>query len=137
YGNEVRVVFRHQPLSFHPQAQLAAEASMAAHEQGKFWEFHDKLFENQRALTRPDLEKYAGELGLDVAKFKAALDSKKFEAYVKKDAEDGASVGANGTPTFFINGRTVVGAQPFDNFKRVIDEELKKAQGGAVAKDAK
>jgi protein-disulfide isomerase len=127
YGNDVRVLFRHQPLSFHPNAQVAAEASMAAHEQGKFWEMHDKMFENQRALDRASLDKYAEELGLDVAKFKAALDSKKYEAYVKKDAQEGSAVGANGTPTFFVNGRELVGAQPFPAFKAAIDEELKRA----------
>jgi protein-disulfide isomerase len=137
YGKEVRVVFRHQPLPFHQNAKLAAEASMAAHEQGKFWEMHDKLFANQRALDRASLEKYAQELGLDMGKFKAAMDSNKYGAQIDADSAEGMRVGANGTPTFFINGRTVVGAVPFDNFKRVIDEELKKAQGGAVAKDVK
>ncbi len=124
YGDDVRVVFRHQPLPFHAQAQIAAEASMAAHEQGKFWEYHDKLFANAKALTRPDLEKYAEELGLDMAKFKAALDTGKFTATVKADAAEGAKVGANGTPTFFINGRKLVGAQPIEAFKREIDAEL-------------
>ncbi|MGA9522560.1 MAG: thioredoxin domain-containing protein, partial [Myxococcaceae bacterium] len=124
YGNDVRVVFRHQPLPFHPQAQIAAEASMAAHEQGKFWEYHDKLFANAKALMRADLERYAQELGLDLAKFKEALDTGKFKAVVQADAAEGAKVGANGTPTFFINGRKLVGAQPIDAFKREIDAEI-------------
>jgi protein-disulfide isomerase len=127
YGKDVRVVFRHQPLSFHPNAKIAAEASMAAHEQGKFWEFHDKLFANQRALDRASLEKYAQELGLNVGKFKEALDSGKFRAKVEADAAAGAAVGANGTPTFFINGREFVGAQPFESFKAAIDTEIAKA----------
>ncbi len=127
YGKDVRIVFRHQPLPFHPNAKLAAEASMAAHEQGKFWQYHDKLFENQRALDRASLERYAQELGLDMGKFKAALDSGKFRAKVEADSSEGMRVGANGTPTFFINGREFVGAQPFESFKAVIDEELKKA----------
>ncbi|MFP2962920.1 DsbA family protein [Myxococcus sp. 1LA] len=127
YPKDVRVVFRHQPLPFHPNAKLAAEASHAAHEQGKFWEYHDKLFANQKALDRASLEKYAQELGLNVSKFKAALDSGKFKAKVESDMSAGSAVGANGTPTFFINGREFVGAQPFDNFKRVIDEEIGKA----------
>ncbi len=127
YGKDVRVVFRHQPLSFHPNAKIAAEASMAAHEQGKFWEFHDKLFANQRALDRASLEKYAQELGLNVGKFKQALDSGKFRAKVEADAAAGAAVGANGTPTFFINGREFVGAQPFESFKAAIDTEIAKA----------
>jgi protein-disulfide isomerase len=137
YKGKVRIAFKHQPLPFHPNAKPAAAAAMAAHEQGKFWEMHDKLFANQRALDRASLEKYAQELGLDMGKFKAALDSNKYASQIEADSSEGMRVGANGTPTFFINGRTVVGAQPFDSFKRVIDEELKKAQGGAVAKDVK
>ncbi|MDY7230771.1 DsbA family protein [Hyalangium rubrum] len=135
YGNKIRVAFKHQPLPFHANAKPAAAAAMAAHEQGKFWEYHDKLFANQRALDRASLEKYAEELKLDMGKFKAALDSGKFNAQIEADSAEGSRVGANGTPTFFINGRTLVGAQPVDAFKRVIDEELKK--GGSVAKDAK
>ncbi|MBZ4416433.1 thioredoxin domain-containing protein [Myxococcus sp. RHSTA-1-4] len=127
YGKDVRVVFRHQPLPFHANAKLAAEASMAAHEQGKFWEMHDKLFSNQKALDRASLEKYAQELGLNVGKFKAALDSGKFKAKVEADMAAGSAVGANGTPTFFINGREFVGAQPFESFKKLIDEEIGKA----------
>jgi protein-disulfide isomerase len=127
YGKDVRVLFRHQPLPFHSNAKLAAEASMAANEQGKFWEYHDKLFANQKALDRASLEKYAQELGLDMSRFKAALDSGKFRAKVEADASAGSAAGANGTPTFFINGREMVGAQPFDSFKRAIDEELARA----------
>jgi protein-disulfide isomerase len=127
YPKDVRVVFRHQPLSFHANAKPAAEASMAAHEQGKFWEYHDKLFSNQRALDRASLERYAEELKLDMGKFRSALDSGKFRAKVEADAAAGAAVGANGTPTFFVNGRELVGAQPFDSFKKVIDEEMARA----------
>ncbi|NBD13509.1 MULTISPECIES: thioredoxin domain-containing protein [Corallococcus] len=136
YKGKVKFAFKHQPLPFHQHAKIAAQASMAANEQGKFWEMHDKLFANQRALDRASLEKYAQELKLDMAKFKAALDSDKFDKQIEADMADGAAKGANGTPTFFINGRTLVGAQPFDAFKKVIDEELKKA-GGAVAAEAK
>jgi protein-disulfide isomerase len=127
YPKDVRVLFRHQPLSFHPNAKGAAEASMAAHEQGKFWEFHDKLFANQKALDRASLEKYAQELGLNMNQFKAALDSGKFRAKVEADASAGAAVGANGTPTFFVNGREFVGAQPFEAFKKIIEEEKARA----------
>ncbi|HYO71947.1 MAG TPA: thioredoxin domain-containing protein, partial [Archangium sp.] len=127
YPKDVRVVFRHQPLSFPPHAKGAAEASMAAHEQGKFWEFHDKLFQNQKALDRANLEKYAQELGLNVGQFKAALDSGKFRAKVEADAAAGSAVGANGTPTFFVNGREFVGAQPFESFKRIIEDEKARA----------
>jgi protein-disulfide isomerase len=127
YAKDARIVFRHQPLPFHNNAKIAAEASMAAHDQGKFWPMHDKLFANQQALDRASLERYAQELGLDVGKFKAALDSNKFAAKVERDSSEGMQVGANGTPTFFINGREFVGAQPFESFKSVIDEEIKKA----------
>ncbi|MBN8227584.1 thioredoxin domain-containing protein [Corallococcus macrosporus] len=135
YKGKVKIAFKHQPLPFHQNAKLAAQASMAANEQGKFWEMHDKLFANQRALDRASLEKYAQELKLDMNKFKTALDSGKFDKQIEADMADGSAKGANGTPTFFINGRTLVGAQPFDAFKRVIDEELKKT--GAVAAEAK
>ncbi|MBK04935.1 MAG: thioredoxin, partial [Deltaproteobacteria bacterium] len=126
YGSQVRVVFKHLPLSFHRNAHMAAQASMAAHAQGKFWEFHDKLFANSRNLSKANYLKWAKELGLDVAKFKAALDSGKYKAFVDANAAKASSVGANGTPTFFINGKKLVGAQPFARFKQVIDAELKK-----------
>ena len=104
----------------------AAEAAMAANEQGKFWEYHDKLFANQQALDRPSLEKYAGELGLNMDKFKSALDTGKFKERVDREVAEGDKVGAGGTPTFFINGNKLVGAQPVDAFKRIIDQELAK-----------
>jgi protein-disulfide isomerase len=125
YRNKVRIAFKNLPLPFHDHAQMAAEASLAAHEQGKFWEYHDKLFANQQALDRPSLEKYATEIGLNLPKFKAALDSGKFKKQVDDDAKQGGSIGATGTPTFFVNGRVLVGAQPFDKFKELIDQELK------------
>jgi len=125
YGNKLKLVWKNQPLPFHNNARPAAMAAMAANEQGKFWEMHDKLFSNQQALDRASLERYAQELGLDMGKFKAALDSNKFDAQITADANEGMRVGANGTPTFFINGRQVVGAQPIDAFKAVIDDELK------------
>lgn len=125
YKGKVRIAFKQLPLPFHDKAQLAAEASLAAHEQGKFWEYHDKLFANQQALDRPALEKYAEEIGLNMAKFKTALDSGKFKQQVADDAKLGGSIGATGTPTFFVNGKSLVGAQPFDKFKEMIDAELK------------
>ena len=128
YAKDVKIVFRHQPLPFHNNAQIAAEASMAAHEQGKFWQMHDKMFANQGALDRASLERYAQEIGLDVAKFKAGLDSGKFKAKVQADSAAGNDVGANGTPTFFINGREFVGAQPFEAFKAVIEDEKAKSE---------
>ncbi len=127
YGDNISISFRNLPLPFHENAMPAAEAAMAANEQGKFWPMHDKLFANQTALTRPDLEKYAGEIGLDVPKFKAALDSHKYKDRIKKDSDDAEKYGARGTPNFFINGRNLRGAQPLEAFKSTIDEEIKKA----------
>jgi protein-disulfide isomerase len=126
YKGKIKIAFRNLPLPFHDKAHLAAEAALAANEQGKFWPMHDKLFANQQALDRPALEGYAQELGLNMAKFKAALDSGKFKEKVDQDAKEGATLGATGTPTFFINGTRLVGAQPVDKFKAVIDAELKK-----------
>ncbi|MEY4513839.1 MAG: hypothetical protein RLZZ450_5961, partial [Pseudomonadota bacterium] len=129
YGNKIRVVWRNQPLPFHSSAMPAAQAAMEAFAQGKsekFWKMHDTLFQNQKALSRADLEKYAGDVGLDVAKFKAALDGNKHDAAIKADMELGANVGARGTPSFFINGRSLRGAQPVDKFKEIIDDELKR-----------
>jgi len=99
---------------------------MAANEQGKFWEYHDKLFANQQALDRSSLERYAQEVGLDMGRFRSALDSNKFEAQISADAAEGSRLGASGTPTFYINGRQLVGAQPYASFKQIIDEELSK-----------
>jgi protein-disulfide isomerase len=125
YQGKLRIAFKQFPLPFHDHAHLAAEAALAANEQGKFWQYHDKLFANQQALERPALETYAQELGLDMAKFRAALDSGKFKDKVDAEAKEGAAVGTTGTPTFFINGTRLVGAQPLDAFKAVIDKELK------------
>jgi protein-disulfide isomerase len=126
YKGKVKIAFRNLPLPFHDKAHLAAEAALAAHEQGKFWQMHDKLFENQQALDRPALDKYAQDIGLNMSKFKAALDGGKFKDKVDQDAKEGAAVGATGTPTFFVNGTRLVGAQPFEKFKEAIDAELKR-----------
>jgi len=104
----------------------AAEAAMAANAQGKFWEMHDKLFANQQSLDRQHYEQFAQEIGLDVNKFKADLDSHRYQDQIKKDSEEGTKAGANGTPTFFVNGWRLVGAQPVDAFKKLIDQELAK-----------
>ena len=127
YPKDVRIVFRHQPLPFHPNALPAAKASMAANKQGKFFEFHDKLFANQQALDDAHYEQFAKEIGLDVGKFKSDLAAHKYKDQIEKDSKDGTAAGASGTPSFFINGRPLVGAQPFDAFKSVIEEEIKHA----------
>jgi len=123
---KVRHVFRDFPLTFHQYAQKAAEASECADEQGKFWEYHDKLFENQNALDTGSLKQYAKDLGLDTAKFNSCLDSGKMTSEVQKDFSDGAQSGVSGTPTFFINGIQIVGAQPYSAFEQLIEQELNK-----------
>jgi len=117
-------VFRDYPLSFHKDAQKAAEAAQCAREQGKFWEYHDKLFENNKALQVDKLKEYAAALSLDAAKFAACLDGGKQVATVKMDFDDGQKFGVTGTPAFFVNGRFLSGALPFDSFAEIINEEL-------------
>jgi protein-disulfide isomerase len=124
YGDKVRLVYRDFPLDMHPRAKPASLAAACAGAQGKFWEYHAKLFENQSALGEADLKKYAQELGLDTAKFDKCLGDKEFAKKVEEDIEAGSKVGVTGTPAFFINGRMLSGAQPVDKFKEVIDEEL-------------
>ncbi len=124
YPGKVRLVFRHFPLDFHQQAPKAAEASLCANDQGKFWEYHDVLFKNQQKLQVEDLKAHATGLGLDAGKFNECLDSGKHATTVKEDTEAGKKVGVNGTPAFFINGQMLSGAQPLDAFKQIIDAEL-------------
>jgi protein-disulfide isomerase len=126
YGDDVRIVYKNNPLPMHPHSEIAAEASLAAGAQGKYWEMHDKLFANRDHLERADLEKYAGEIGLNLATFKADLDSGKFKKRILEDQAMAQNFQAGGTPHFFIDGKRVVGAQPFESFKAVIDEDLKK-----------
>ena len=124
YGDRIRFVYRHFPLSNHPNAKPAAEASQCAAEQGKFWEYHDKLFANPSRLADGDLKQSAAELGLDTAAFNKCVDTHKYASQVESDFRAGEDAGVNGTPAFFVNGRMISGAQPFEAFKRLIDEEL-------------
>ena len=127
YGNKVRIVFKHYPLSFHRNAHKAAQAAMAAHEQGKFWPYHDLLFANFRSLGEAAYIKFAKRLGLDMKKFKKALDSAKYKSFVDADMKQARIVGLQGTPNFFVNGVQINGAVPFPRFKKIIDAALKKA----------
>src|SRR5216683_3714135 len=124
YGDSVRFVYRHYPLPNHPNARPAAEAAACAGEQGKFWEYHDRLFDNQSKLGAADLKQHAAALALDTAKFDACVDTHKYKSDVDADVAAGEEAGVSGTPAFFINGRQLSGAQPFEAFKHVIDEEL-------------
>lgn len=127
YGDRVRIAFRDYPLPIHPRAPKAAEAAACATDQGKFWEMHDKLFGASPKLDVADLKRYAGELGLHAAVFDACLDGGRKAAAVKADLDAGTGYGVNSTPAFFINGRLVSGALPFERFAEVIDDELERA----------
>lgn len=126
---KVKLTFRQYPLPFHANAQKAAEASECANKQNKFWQYHDVLFIKGQAdgtgLAVTDLKKYAQDLGLDTNKFNSCLDSGETADIVKKDLTDGQKAGVSGTPTFFINGKKVVGAQPFTVFQQEIEAALK------------
>ncbi len=129
YGDKLRVVFRDFPLvQIHKDAAKAAEAGECAHEQGKFWEMHDRLFANQSKLQVEALKQTATEIGLDAEKFNQCLDSAKYASEVQQDVDEGARYGVTGTPAFFINGRLLSGAQPLEAFTELIDEELSRTQ---------
>ena len=124
YPGKVRIVFRDFPLNFHPNATLAAVAARCAGAQGKFWEMHGRLFDNQSALNRENFTKWAAELKLEEKSFAACLDNPAISAAVQADLEDGSAVGVSGTPAFFINGVSLSGAQPLEAFVPIIDREL-------------
>jgi protein-disulfide isomerase len=127
YLDRVRIVFRQFPLrKIHPLAQKAAEASLCANEQGRFWEMHDSLFGDQEHLTVDALKARAAALKLDTALFNMCLDSGKEAAAIDKDIAEGAKAGVTGTPTMFINGRKMVGAQPYAEIQAVIEDELRR-----------
>ena len=126
YGDEVAIVFKHLPLAMHSKAPAAHAASEAAHRQGKFWEMHDLIFANQRALSPQKYEEWAQQIGLDIERFLKDAASPAVKKKVDSDAAEAARLGVTGTPGFFVNGRFVSGAKPFESFKQLIDEELKK-----------
>ncbi len=123
YDGQVKLVFRHFPLSMHEHAQAAAEASECAAEQGKFWEMHDELFAMNEAGTMSvdNFKAAAGDLGLNQSQFDDCLDSGKYTQRVQDDFDEGAQLGVNGTPATFVNGQLVSGAVPYSNFKTIID----------------
>lgn len=126
YKDHLRYVLRDFPLSFHRDAFAAHVAAQCANEQGKYWEYNKILFNNQTALKVESLKQYAAEAGLKTPEFNQCLDGNKYASEVQKDMDDGMKAGVSGTPSFFINGVMLSGAQPFENFKEIIDEELKK-----------
>lgn len=127
YGDRIHLVYKDFPLPNHPQAFPAAVAANCARAQGKFWEYHDRLFANQQALGPEDLKRHAAELGLDAAKFASCVEDGRMQRLVQADMDESKRYGVSSTPTFFINGRLVSGAQPYEVFDRIIQEELAKA----------
>lgn len=129
YPDDVKIVFKNLPLPFHPQAKPAAVAALAAGEQGKFWEYHDLLFDNQDALGEELYEKLANQLELDVEKFKKDMASEKFQKQVADDMAIATELGVRGTPGFFVNGVQVRGARPLPYFKDLVERWKDKLAG--------
>jgi len=124
YPGRIRLVVKNYPYRYRDYARIAAEASLAAREQGKYWEMHDLLIKHSPKLDRQSLIKYAGDLGLDVQKFTQSIDSQKFKKEIDRDLDLAVKLDLYTTPTFYINGRKVVGERPYGYFKKIIDEEL-------------
>ena len=139
YGDQVRIVFRHFPVLFHRQSVIAAEAGAAAADQGKFWAFHDQVFGHFGELTRADLEKFATEAGLDVQRFRAALDQRRFHDAVIAEGAAAQAIGVDGTPTLFVNAQPIVGSRDAKGLDRIIDAHLDHAKAalaqGVARKD--
>ena len=129
YKDRLRFVFKDYPLDIHPQAAKAAEGGSCALEQGKFWEYHDKVFENPKSQTVPEVKRLAATLNLDMTRFNECIDSGKYTPEWQADMAEGQKLGVNGTPTFFANGRMFVGAKSLDEMSKIIDEELIKNGG--------
>lgn len=126
YPGKVRIAFKHMPLRIHPDAPAAHAAAEAAGRQGKFWEMYDKIFANQRELTPEKFKQYAAELNLDAAQFEKDRNDPAVKAKVDADIKEAEKLGVAGTPAFFINGKYLSGAQPYENFKKLVDEALAK-----------
>jgi protein-disulfide isomerase len=133
YGDRVRWAFRHYPLDFHPLAQKAGEAAACAAEQGRFWEMHDRLWEKPSELQVPELKAHAQAIGLDAQAFATCLEAGRHAGLVERDFQAGQEYGVSGTPAFFVNGRLISGAQPFEAFQQVIDDELARAGSSRAA----
>jgi protein-disulfide isomerase len=124
YGDSVQIAFKHLPLEIHPDARAAHAAAEAAHRQGKFWAMHDRIFANQRDLRVETLEGHAKAIGLDMDRYRKDVVSADVQKTIEADLAQAQKLGITGTPSFFINGRNLSGAQPFPNFKRMIDQAL-------------
>jgi protein-disulfide isomerase len=128
YKGLIRLVIKNYPYQYRDYSNIAAEAALAARDQGKYWEMHDLLLKRSPKLDRDSLINYARELGLDTKKFTESIDGKKHSTEIEQDKKLAVDMDLYNTPTFFINGRKVVGERPFEYFKKIIDEELKKAK---------
>jgi protein-disulfide isomerase len=133
YGDKIRFVHKHSPLSFHSHAFIAARATLAAHAQGKFWQFHDELYATGAKFDEDTLLKIAKRIGLDTKKFKRAIASNAFDAAIDADIALGAALGVTGTPAYFVNGRPLEGAMPELHFRLVVEEELERAAAAVAA----
>lgn len=129
YPKDVRLIFKQYPLESHPQASISAAAALAAHNQGKFWQMHDILFANRTKLSRPNILGWAAQIGLDMKRFNADLDSDAIKKAVVRDTQDGDKAGVEGTPTVFIDGQRYNGELALEAIKPVIDGELKRMAG--------
>ncbi len=127
YKGRVRLIIKNYPYKYRDYSRIAAEASLAAQDQGKYWEMHDLLIKHSPKLDRDSLISYARELGLDVKKFTDALDTQKFRKEVDRDLDLAVKLDLYNTPTFFINGRKVIGDVPYEYLKKIVEEELKNA----------
>jgi protein-disulfide isomerase len=127
YGDKVRIVFKHLPLAMHAKAPAAHAAAEAAHRQGKFWAMHDKIFANQAEMSPEKYREYAQEIGLDLARFERDVADASLKKRIDDDAAEAARLGVTGTPAFFVNGRYLAGAVPFERIKALLDEDLGKA----------
>lgn len=125
YKGKVRLVIKNYPYKYRDYSHIAAEASLAARDQGKFWEMHDLLLKKSPRLDRASLIEYAKELGLDVKRFTESLDAMKHSTSIEKDKKLAVDMDLYNTPTFFINGRKVIGNRPYEYFQKIIDEELR------------
>lgn len=128
YPSQVRYVFKHFPLRSHPNAALAHEAALAAADQGKFWEMYAMLYAFQGRLSRAELVEYAEVIHLDLARFTDALGNRRYRSRVYKDLDQGRRLKVTATPTYFINGKRVIGSRDFEAFKELVDEELRAAR---------
>jgi protein-disulfide isomerase len=124
YGDRIRYVFRDYPLGFHARAVPASRAALCASEQDKYWDYYESLKVMTGDLSDNDLEKRAKDVGLDVEAFNSCMASGRFKDYVDQGFADGQALGVTGTPSYFINGRMIVGAKPYEDFKAIIDEEI-------------